>query len=200
MWALNTCGEPNEIELTAAHRLFYRPLLKVAAAGARTGKRGLAALSFTRGQGRPRAREAKSSSRNPRWMLVLTVKQRHPVSVFPPPVRPSLSRSTSLSVTLSLSLSPSLSPSPSPSLPPLSLSLSGSHTHAHTHARTHAHEYEYEHTRTCTHAHAPVVLGLFVLSDAPANAMDAKVKSNEPSKRAVLVFTITIYQCDVSTS
>ena len=24
MWALNTCGEPNEIELTAAHVFFYR--------------------------------------------------------------------------------------------------------------------------------------------------------------------------------
>ena len=24
MWALNTCGEPNEIESTAPHRLFYR--------------------------------------------------------------------------------------------------------------------------------------------------------------------------------
>ena len=23
MWALNTCGEPNEIELTAAHGFFY---------------------------------------------------------------------------------------------------------------------------------------------------------------------------------
>ena len=31
MWALNTCGEPNEIELAAAHGLSYRPLLQALA-------------------------------------------------------------------------------------------------------------------------------------------------------------------------
>ena len=40
MWALNTCGEPNEIELTAAQGLFYRSLLGTSGVGRRPSAGG----------------------------------------------------------------------------------------------------------------------------------------------------------------